>query len=273
MKPLLTICCTTFNHEKYLKETLEGFLLQKTTFPIEIIVHDDASTDNSANIIKEYAAKDSRIVPILQTENQYSQNKKPWENFVFPIAKGKYIALCEGDDYWTDPLKLQKQVDFLENNEDFELCFHNSKKYFEASGKFEINEASSYINEVTTVIDLVEYCYIPTPTVVLRNNFKLESWYYNLPVGDWPLFFIQVGAGKIKKLDDYMAVYRVHEKGMWSSKSNLQKMETDYTVIKSLVNNKILPKAAHKKMNRKYKKLKRKIRKFKFNRFFGIANN
>ena len=87
--------------------------MQKTTFPIEIIIHDDASTDGTAKIVKEYADKyPDLIVPILQTENQYSQGIKPSQNFVFPRARGKYIAFCEGDDYWTDPYKLQKQVDF-----------------------------------------------------------------------------------------------------------------------------------------------------------------
>src|SRR5690554_7571091 len=103
MKPLLSICCTTFNHEKFLEKTLEGFLAQQTNFSFEIVIHDDASTDRTVEIIQEYAKKDSRIVSILQTENQYSQNIKIWPNYLFPKAQGKYIALCEGDDYWTDP--------------------------------------------------------------------------------------------------------------------------------------------------------------------------
>ncbi|WP_417213887.1 glycosyltransferase family 2 protein [Bizionia sp.] len=273
MKPLLTICCTTYNQERYLRETLDGFLIQETTFPIEIIIHDDASTDNTVEIIKEYAAKDNRITTILQTENQYSQNIDPWANFVFPAAKGKYLALCEGDDYWTDPLKLQKQVDFLENNLDFELCFHNSKKLYQESGKFELNEASSQVAEVTTVIDLVDYCFIATLTVVLRNNFKLPKWINNSAAGtDWPLFFIQVGNGKIKRLNDVMAVYRIHENGVWTSKSELQKMQTDFSVIQDIITNKILPEAAHKKMNKKFKKLKKKMIKYRLKQFFDLRN-
>lgn len=115
--PLVSICCTTYNHGKFIQDAIEGFLMQKTNFPIEIIIHDDASTDNTATIVKQYAEKHpGLIITILQTINQYSQGIKPWPNFVFPKARGKYIALCEGDDYWTDPLKLQKQVDFLEGN-------------------------------------------------------------------------------------------------------------------------------------------------------------
>ncbi len=268
--PLLSICCSAYNHEKYINQTIEGFLIQKTTFPIEIIIHDDASTDNTAKIIKSFAEKDDRIITILQTENQYSQKNKPWANFVFPKAKGKYIALCEGDDYWTDPLKLQKQVDFLENNLDFELCFHNSTKYFQETGEFEINFASSDIPDVTTVVDLVDYCFIATLTVVMRNNFKVPLWFDDLQVSDWPLFFIQVGAGKIKKLDDNMAVYRIHEKGMWSSKTKMDQMETNFETIKALFENRVLPEQAHKELKRKYNKLKKKIRKHNIKQFLKI---
>ena len=116
--PLVSICCATYNHERYIRDVIDGFLMQKTTFPIEIIIHDDASTDETARIVKEYAEKHpDLIVPIFQTENQYSKNKESifaW--FVYPRSRGKYIALCEGDDYWVDPIKLQKQVDYLEKN-------------------------------------------------------------------------------------------------------------------------------------------------------------
>jgi glycosyltransferase involved in cell wall biosynthesis len=135
--PLVSICCTTYNHEKYIRDAIEGFLMQKTTFPVEILIHDDASTDKTAQIVKEYAENHSDlIITIFQTENQYSQGIKPWPNFVFPRARGKYIALCEGDDYWTDPLKLQKQVDFLEEYTEYNICFHNVKVYIENENRF-----------------------------------------------------------------------------------------------------------------------------------------
>ena len=253
MKPLLSICCTTFNHAKYVRETIEGFLIQKTNFPIEIIIHDDASTDGTADIIREYASKDDRIVTILQDENQFSKKIKPWRNYVFPKAQGKYIALCEGDDYWTDPLKLQKQVDFLEANNDFALCFHNSKKYFQETDTFEINLASSSAASETTSVDLADYNFIATPTVVMRNNFKLEPWFDFMPVGDWPLFFIQVQDKKIMKLDDYMCVYRIHDKGVWSSASEQQRLEMDINTIKPILDNVALPKATKAALRRKYK--------------------
>ena len=109
--PLLSICCVTYNHKKYIRQCLDSFLMQKTNFKFEIIIHDDASTDGTADIIKEYYEKYPDIIkPIFQTENQFSQGKSISKTFIYPRIKGKYVALCEGDDYWTDPYKLQKQV-------------------------------------------------------------------------------------------------------------------------------------------------------------------
>jgi len=118
--------------EGYIKDALEGFLIQKTDFPFEILINDDASTDSTADIIREYEAQYPNLIkPIYQTENQYSQGKKPNQEFNFPRAIGKYIALCEGDDYWTDPLKLQKQLDFLEENPEYGLVYTDVDFYYQ----------------------------------------------------------------------------------------------------------------------------------------------
>ncbi|MCO5388439.1 MAG: glycosyltransferase [Desulfosporosinus sp.] len=122
---MVSISCLTYKHEKYLRQALDSMLMQKTRFAYEIIVHDDASTDHTAAIIKEYAEKYPNIVkPILQTENQYSKNVSITHKFILPAAMGKYIAYCEGDDYWTDPYKLQKQVDFLEEHPEYIATTH-----------------------------------------------------------------------------------------------------------------------------------------------------
>jgi glycosyltransferase involved in cell wall biosynthesis len=119
--PLVSICCITYNHEKYIQQCLEGFLIQKTTFLFEILIHDDASTDRTADIIREYETKYPDIIkPIYQTENQYSKGVIVSAVYNWPRAKGKYIALCEGDDYWIDSYKLQKQVDFMEANPEYD---------------------------------------------------------------------------------------------------------------------------------------------------------
>lgn len=124
--PLVSIKCLAFNHEKYIAQTLDGFLIQETNFPFEVIVHDDASTDNTANILREYEKKYPLIVkPVYQTENQYSKHDGSLTRAANAPLKGKYAAVCEGDDYWTDPNKLQMQADFLESHEDYFAIGHN----------------------------------------------------------------------------------------------------------------------------------------------------
>ena len=120
---MVSVICNTYNHGPYVRDALEGFVTQQTNFPFEVLVHDDASTDNTADIIREYEAKYPEIIkPIYQTENQYSQKVRIDRTFQIPRITGKYVAVCEGDDYWTDPMKLQKQVDFLESHPDYSLC-------------------------------------------------------------------------------------------------------------------------------------------------------
>lgn len=120
----VSVLCAAYNHEKYIRSALEGFVIQKTSFKYEVIVHDDASTDKTAEIIREYEQKYPEIVkPIYQSKNQYSQGKEIIQEFMAPKAKGKYIALCEGDDYWTDDTKLQQQYYKMETG-DYSLCVH-----------------------------------------------------------------------------------------------------------------------------------------------------
>jgi acetyltransferase-like isoleucine patch superfamily enzyme/glycosyltransferase involved in cell wall biosynthesis len=124
-RPLVSIACLTYNHEKLISKAIEGFLMQKTNFEYEIVIHDDASTDNTQKVILEYQKKyPKKIKTIFQTENQYRKTGKYPINILYNELKGEYVAECDGDDYWTDPLKLQKQVDFLEKNPDYVMCHH-----------------------------------------------------------------------------------------------------------------------------------------------------
>ena len=136
--PLVVIKCLVYNHEPYLRDCLEGFVMQQTNFPYVAIVHDDASTDNSALIIREYAEKYPDIIkPIYETENQYSKQDGSLGRIMsaaIDATGAKYVAMCEGDDYWTDPLKLQKQVDFMEANPEYVLCCHRYKIYNQNDG-------------------------------------------------------------------------------------------------------------------------------------------
>lgn len=125
--PLVSICCITYNHAQFIRKCLDGFLMQQTDFPIEILIHDDCSTDGTTEIIREYKAKYPELIfPLYEEENQYQQGKAGEIDFYnYRRARGKYIAYCEGDDYWIDPLKLQKQVDFMEANPEYSVCFHD----------------------------------------------------------------------------------------------------------------------------------------------------
>ena len=126
---MVSICCITYNQRACIRDALEGFLSQRTSFSYEILIHDDASTDGTADVIRESAERyPDLIFPILQTQNQYSQGLTNISGtFNFPRARGKYIAMCEGDDYWTDPEKLKRQVEFMEANPDCSLCFHSAR--------------------------------------------------------------------------------------------------------------------------------------------------
>ena len=136
--PLVSISCVTYNHVSYLREALEGFLMQKTTFPVEILIHDDASTDGTEDLIRQYEKQYPRLsFPMYQKENQYSQGVRGMMlRFNFPRARGKYIALCEGDDYWIDPLKLQKQTKIFYENPDTVICGARAKTWSQKESKF-----------------------------------------------------------------------------------------------------------------------------------------
>jgi len=210
-EPVVSISCITYNHENFIRDAIEGFLIQKTTFPVEILIHDDASTDKTASIVKEYAEKHSDlIIPIFQTENQYSQGNKPLANFVFPRARGKYIALCEGDDYWTDPLKLQKQVDFLEANPDFKLCFHNATIKWDNNSKPDSYFCAVDQKPVSTIEDVIKGWFIPSASMVFRREaiMPLPGWFSNVYNGDWALQMLAASKGKIGYLNETMSVYR-----------------------------------------------------------------
>lgn len=228
-KPLVSICCITYNHENYIRDAIEGFLMQKTTFPIEILIHDDASTDKTADIIREYEKKHPDIIkPIYQKENQYSKGVKINQEFNFPRAQGKYIALCEGDDYWTDPLKLQKQVDFMEENKDCSMCFHRSKIELFNNHKNivknqKLGEYSKNHNQ--TFFPKNKFFYeggssAPTASMIFKSKYiqSLPEWYFNSPVGDTPLKLILSQKGKIGFLNDVMAIRRIGLPGSWNDR-------------------------------------------------------
>ena len=177
-QPIVSICSITYNHAPYIRQCLDGMLMQQTNFAFEIIINDDCSTDGTTEIIREYAEKYPDIIkPIFHRENQYQKGVRGmFAKYVFPKAQGKYIALCEGDDYWTDPLKLQKQVDFLETYPDYSLYFHNAMVHFE-DGKTSDHPFGEIEDRDYTDVEIYEKWTIPTASVVLRKDV-IESDLY-----------------------------------------------------------------------------------------------
>ena len=216
--PLVSIVCESYNHEHFLRKCLDGFVMQQTSFPFEILIHDDASTDHSADIIREYAVKYPDLFrPIYQTENQYSQKVNIWTEMQYPRVKGKYIAHCEGDDYWTDSLKLQKQVDYMESHPECSLCFHNAVIHW-ADGRQPDRLFAEVENRDYSCLESLEKWVIPTASIMFRTELqegygKLMRDHLYIRIGDRPLAAYCAQHGTLHGFSDVMSVYLKHEDG------------------------------------------------------------
>lgn len=229
--PLVSISCITYNHAPYIRECLDGFMMQQTNFPFEVLIHDDASTDGTADIIREYAEKYPDIIkPLYEEENQWVKGRRGSAVFNFPRAQGKYIALCEGDDYWTDPLKLQKQVDILERNSNVSIvfCKVEAVSIDNTLLGWTIPFGSGIKEGVVTIDDyLREEFYkgrwtFHTSSMLFRNdqNWLQESLDKELqlfPHGDMALMLSYLGKGNGFYLPDCCSAYRLFSGGYNSS--------------------------------------------------------
>lgn len=234
----VSIICNAYNHGKYIRDALDGFVMQRTDFKYEVLIHDDASTDNTADIIREYEAKYPDIIkPIYQKENQYS--KDVWITDVFQLrrSKGKYIALCEGDDYWTDPDKLQKQHDALESHSETDICVHASTLINASDGT--VTGVVEHGKEITVipVEKVIEGggAFVSTNSILVRREILTERRKF---VDVCPLDYTYQISGSIKGgmlyLPDNMSVYRVSVPGSWSVSSEKNR-RANLAFIKELV--------------------------------------
>ncbi len=212
-RPLISICMITYNHERYIGEAIEGVLMQEVDFSVEFLISDDCSADLTKEIIQAFISDHPRGSWIKY--HRHSQNRGMMDNFIWTIeqCKGEFIALCEGDDYWIDSLKLKKQVEFLQNNPDCSLVSHFAKKVI--FGKDTLQLLGNLSRDTYQLSDQdYHFLQIPTASMMFRNIILFPDWVYKVYGGDRALVFLASQYGKIKILDFIGSVYRIHEQGI-----------------------------------------------------------
>ena len=266
---IVSICSITYNHAPYIRQCLDGFLMQKTNFKYEILVHDDCSTDGTTEIIREYAKKyPNIIIPILQSVNQYQNgNKRILATFVFPKARGKYIALCEGDDYWTDPLKLQKQVDYMEKHEECGMCYTKFDILLSSNNIILHDVYETIPQRFQKVSDLATWIektpFVAPMTWIARNELWKSSPQIPSPDGTF-IYFANFLDKTITHCIDgpSTAVYRIAEE----SASHTNSIKKEYERKKALYYTKISLVDYYKAKLSNTKELKTKISRIYYNR-------
>ena len=221
--PVVSVCCITYNHEKYIEQALDGILMQETTFPFELIIHDDASTDRTPEILRHYADNYPEIIRlILQRENQFSKAGLINLRFVFPEARGRYIALCEGDDFWTDKTKLDKQVRFLDANPEYVITYSDCKP-FDEEGALDIDFGGA--RRDLEAMELKKATPLFTLTTCFRNVIKeVPPDLLSARYGDLVTWSLLGAHGKGKYMSDIApSAYRVHDGGIHSKKTKRQR--------------------------------------------------
>lgn len=211
---LVSIHCITYNHEKYIRKCLDGFVMQKTDFRYEAIVHDDKSTDNTASIIREYAEKYPEIIkPIFEEENLFSKHNGSIRKKMDSVMSGEYVALCEGDDYWTDPYKLQKQVDFLSCHPECSMCYHNAI-VDNGSSKHLFIDINTPSGDISLKKMLIRWS-IPTASVMYRRDSCIyPTDYPEFINGDYAMELMLKRVGAVHYMADIMSVYQLHQESL-----------------------------------------------------------
>lgn len=215
----------TYNHEEFIAQAIESVLMQETNFAVELIIGEDCSTDGTRAIVCDYKKRYPERVRVLLHE----RNRGVHFNFVATMKAccGQYIALCEGDDYWTDPYKLQKQVDFLENHPDYSICFTRATIFSENNTyqPCEVPALGGHIRSLA-IEDLLRENPMATCSVMFRRGLfaELPSWYFKLAFGDWPLHILNAQYGKVGYIPEVMAAHRLHAGGVYTSRRVIDRL-------------------------------------------------
>ncbi len=212
--PLVSVIMITYNHENFISAAVNSILNQKCNFKFELIIANDSSPDNTDLIVRELMRQTSSIIYF-----KHDKNLGMMPNFIFALkkARGKYIAICEGDDYWTDSLKLQKQVSFLEANPDYNMTVGRYQLYYQNSGKFRNNNELFDIAKPLTLKNYIAFNFGHTSTFLFRNSQEYPQWLHSVFAGDQSLFIINAKDKKIKYFSDFFSVYRINDGGATSS--------------------------------------------------------
>jgi glycosyltransferase involved in cell wall biosynthesis len=216
-KMKLSVLIVTYNNEEFIGKALDSVLMQRTSFDFEIVIGEDFSTDNTRNILREYDKKHPQKFKLLLNQRNIGAHKNIDQTL--QVCKGAYIAFLDGDDYWTSPDKLQKQVDYLDIHTECSTCFHDSLIVYKDGSKQPTSYRPSQ-KPLSTIEDLLFDNFIPTSSVMFRRCVckKIPEWIGALKMGDWPSHILSAVHGKIGYIDETMAVYVVHNGGVWSTK-------------------------------------------------------
>ncbi|ABQ26527.1 glycosyltransferase [Geotalea uraniireducens] len=239
----VSVAMITYNHEEFIAKAIDSVMMQRTNFDYEIVIGEDCSTDNTRNIVSDYQKKYPDKFRLLLNEKNIGANRNAEQTF--GSCTGEYVAVLDGDDYWTSPYKLQKQVDFLDNHPECVICFHNVLMFYKDGS----HECHVYCppgqKEFSTVEDLLEKGnIIPTCSKMYRRGLldHVPHWICSLKMGDWPVDILHALYGKIGYINEIMGVYVIHQTGMWfgirqnweeKNKANIEVYEKFYDLLES----------------------------------------
>jgi glycosyltransferase involved in cell wall biosynthesis len=227
----VSVCIITYNQEKFISQAIESVLMQETDVNYEIVIGEDCSTDKTGEIVKEYGRKYAdKIVPLFNNSNSGMHRNQAR---ALKACQGKYVALLDGDDYWTCPCKLQKQVDFLEINKECTICFHKTEVFYEDKSKKAYNSPVQDQKKISTIYDLLEENSMQTSSVMFRNRLfnELPDFYFKVVIPDYYLHLINAHYGNIGYIDEVMSAYRIHKDGIWSMKQEKNVIRNVFNII------------------------------------------
>jgi glycosyltransferase involved in cell wall biosynthesis len=221
----VSVLVTTYNHERYIAQALDSVLMQETDFDYEIVILEDCSTDATREIVLAYQKRHPDKIRLRLNDRNQCSNKPTAE--AIQTAPSRYIAILDGDDYWTSSKKLEKQVEFLEAHPECVLCFHNALRIYEDESRPSLRYNFASQKQISAFEDIWQYNFIAGCTPMFRKDAlgHLPEWFYTLNYGDWPLYILCALHGKIGYIDETLGVYRIHHGGLWSRHDAIQKLE------------------------------------------------